>query len=63
MENYFKHADTIPYSSGNVLEPVEYGTSVHGCWSLPATEKKKAITQSVFVAGALIGLAMLVRKR
>ncbi|HVG40631.1 MAG TPA: SDR family oxidoreductase [Chitinophagaceae bacterium] len=62
IESYLKAADTIPHTSGNILETVEYGTSVHGGWILPATEKKKAITKSILAASFLLGFVLLGRR-
>jgi hypothetical protein len=62
IESYLKVADPIEHTSGNVLETVEYGTSVHGGWSLPATEKKKALTKTIIAASVLFGFILLGRK-
>jgi short-subunit dehydrogenase len=61
METYFKNADKIKTSSGNVLETVEYGTSVHGGWGMQPTQKR-LLVKSLLAAGILAGVALFGRK-
>jgi short-subunit dehydrogenase len=64
MEAYFKNADPIPVTGGNVLEPVDYGTSIHGGWSLAtASTAKKSAMAGLLIAGVTAGLFALTKKR
>lgn len=62
MESYLKVAEPIPFTSGNVFEPVEYGTSIHGGWRTGARPRKQAITGALLVAGIAAGLLLLGRR-
>ena len=42
MKTYMNEADAVPPTSGNVFEPVEYGTSIYGGWNSPADAAKFA---------------------
>lgn len=64
MEKYFASAYPIDSTSGNVLSPVRYGTSVSGGWqsllkqkALPYIGKAVAI-----IAGLSIGMSLTARK-
>ena len=63
IETYLKNADPTPASSGNVLQPVDYGTSVLGGWSLASNPGKKSAINGLLIAGATMGLYALTRKR
>jgi NAD(P)-dependent dehydrogenase (short-subunit alcohol dehydrogenase family) len=55
---YLKGADEMPVTSGNILHPVDYGTSVEGGWRKPFV---KSPGGRMFMAGltaAVAGLAM-----
>ena len=47
IRNYLKKANTIAATSGNVLHPVEYGTSIDGGWKKSSVSKRN-------LAGALL---------
>ncbi|MFD2163092.1 SDR family oxidoreductase [Paradesertivirga mongoliensis] len=62
MQRYFKNAYPIPSTSGNVLSPVRYGSSVSGGWqtlllqkALPAIGKAAIILASLSVGLLLLG--------
>ncbi|ANE49159.1 SDR family oxidoreductase [Flavisolibacter tropicus] len=59
MEFYFKRADSIKNTDGNLFEPAEYGTSIHGGWRTPPTPRQKAFTNALLVAGLAVGLLWL----
>jgi short-subunit dehydrogenase len=57
VDGYLKKAEPLPYTPGNVLLPVEYGTSIHGGWNSQADaaqRRKKALLVAGFVAGLLL---------
>jgi len=62
MEAYFKNADAIKDTDGNLFEPAEYGTSIHGGWRKPVTPRQKALTNVLVVAGLTVGLLLLGRR-
>ncbi len=63
IEVYLRNADDTPYTSGNVLEPVEYGTSIHGGWGLTPAQKEKLVLSALLVSGLSIGLGLLLKKK
>ncbi len=64
MEAYFKKAEPITVTSGNVLVPVDYGTSIHGGWGLAtASPAKKTALTGLLVAGVAAGLFALARRK
>ena len=66
MTTYFKHSEATPSTSGNVFEPVDYGTSIYGGWNSPAdadVRKKRLITAGILLTGATVGLALLSKRK
>lgn len=62
IELYLRNADASPYTTGNVLEPVEYGTSIHGGWGLqPKT--KATLLATLAIAGLSVGIAALTMRK
>ncbi len=59
METYFKNADTIKETDGNLFEPTEYGTSIHGGWRTPPSPRQKTFTNVILMAGLAVGLLFL----
>ena len=61
IRNYLKKADVIDYTSGNVLQPVEYGSGIDGGWrnTLARPPVKMA---GVLMLGLAIGV-LLFQKR
>ncbi|MDF2191275.1 SDR family oxidoreductase [Paraflavitalea sp. CAU 1676] len=63
IRSYLKQAPTLAATSGNVLGPVHYGTSVDGGWQLaPATKKKAMIWAAAGIVGVLAGLIINSKK-
>lgn len=62
MEMYFKHADPIKNTDGNLFEPAEFGTSIHGGWRTPPSPRQKALTNVLLMAGLTVGLLWLSRR-
>jgi hypothetical protein len=62
MEAYFKNADPIKDTDGNLFEPAEYGTSVHGGWRIPATPRQRALSNVLLMTGLAVGLLLLGRR-
>jgi short-subunit dehydrogenase len=60
IEGYLKKAQPLPYTPGNVMLPVAYGTSVHGGWNSQADAAKRRNTVFAF-AGAVAALLLLRR--
>ncbi|MEI6948876.1 SDR family oxidoreductase [Paraflavisolibacter sp. H34] len=62
IEGYLKKADLAPVTSGNLFEPLEYGTGVYGGWALMTRPAKKKLVATL--AATLIGVGFLcLRKR
>lgn len=60
MRKYLQRAETIERGAGNVLEPVEYGTSIHGGWSRKFVPRKRTIG---IAAVSLVAILLLVGNR
>jgi short-subunit dehydrogenase len=60
MDGYFKNAQPLPYTPGNVMLPVDYGTSIHGGWNSQADVSKRKKTV-LLIASAVAGLLLLRR--
>lgn len=60
---YLKSADATAYTTGNVLETVEYGTSVHGGWATPVSDRQKLLTGALLAGSAVLTLALLAKRR
>ncbi|MCU7551942.1 SDR family oxidoreductase [Chitinophagaceae bacterium LB-8] len=56
IESYLKKAEHTAETSGNLFEPVEFGTSIHGGWSNAVSSHKRTIGLLLFatVAGILL---------
>jgi len=66
MRTYFNQAEESPATTGNVFEPVEYGTSIHGGWNSPADaalRNKRFAVAGLLFAGVAAGLWMMSRKK
>ena len=63
IELYLRNADEVSHSSGNVLEPVDYGTSVHGGWGLQPKQKAKFLGAGLAAAALGLGLFFLAARR
>ena len=59
METYFKQADDMALTDGNLMYPVDFGTAIHGGWSKKLHQKKWGA--ALLVAG--IAAALLIAKR
>jgi short-subunit dehydrogenase len=57
---YLKQADPKEPHSGNILKPVDYGTSVEGGWRKPINTKVGLMAAGV--AGVMVGLFLLGRR-
>ena len=65
LTSYFKNAEVAPPTSGNVFEPVEYGTSIYGGWNSPADAEirwNRLTKAGILLTAAATGF-MLLRKR
>lgn len=65
MKTYFNAADNVPVTSGNVFEPVTYGTSIYGGWNSPADAEirmKRLTLAGLLFAGVTTGLWIMNRR-
>jgi short-subunit dehydrogenase len=62
METYFQHAEPIANTSGNLLSPVTYGTSIYGGWRNKLV-RKKTIPGALVVASVAAGLFLLINRK
>lgn len=56
MSRYFNHAKSTELTSGNVFNPLKFGTSTHGGWGLPGKPKAH---RKYIIAGLLAGALSL----
>ncbi len=66
MRTYFKEADNVPMTSGNLFEPVDYGTSIYGGWNSPAdatVRKQRLVAAGLLFAGVTAALWMMGKKK
>jgi len=57
MRKYFKQADDMPATSGNLFNTVDYGMSMHGGFGLPARPKgRRKYVIAALLAGMGVGL-------
>jgi short-subunit dehydrogenase len=61
IEAYLKKAAPIPATSGNVFEPLDFGTSIHGGWNSPADkeQRRKKISTALLLSGILTGFYLI----
>ena len=55
MEAYFRNAESTAPTSGNILVPVDFGTSIHGGWSKAVEPGKKKMVAAMLIGGLLAG--------
>lgn len=60
---YLRKADKTPFTTGNVLETVEYGSSVHGGWSLAPRTKAAIAGGAIAFTGVTVALAIFSTRR
>ena len=66
MKSYFNEAYDAPVTSGNLFQPVEYGTSIYGGWNSPAdaaVRNKRLAVAGLLFAGVTAGLWMMSWKK
>ena len=59
MEKYFKNAYPIANTSGNVLSPVSYGSSISGGWQTLLAEKALPYLRNATVVISAVGIGLL----
>ncbi|RYZ30460.1 MAG: SDR family oxidoreductase [Chitinophagaceae bacterium] len=59
IEIYLRNADKTPYTTGNVFEPVEFGTSIHGGWEIKPKTKAALFGAAIVATGLAIGISVL----
>lgn len=63
IEGYLKVAQPLPETAGNIFEPVEYGTGIHGGWNSPADAQKRKKTGLMILAGLAAGWLLLAARK
>lgn len=63
IETYLKSAEPVPHTTGNLFQPTEYGTGMHGAWSLRAEPQKKSIAGALIIAGLTTALVLFGQTR
>jgi short-subunit dehydrogenase len=61
IESYLKKAEPTEQTSGNLFEPVEFGTSIHGGWNTATPSRKRTIGLVLFAAVA--GLLLISQRK
>jgi short-subunit dehydrogenase len=59
IESYLKKALPTDSTPGNVLQPVEYGSSIYGGWNSPADAEKRKKASTMILAGIAVGWLLL----
>jgi short-subunit dehydrogenase len=59
IDAYLKVAEPVETSTGNLFQPLEYGTSIHGGWNLQSASKGKNVKRGLFALGFVAGLLLL----
>ncbi len=62
MEGYFKNAEPIPASRGNVFEPLKFGTSIHGGWDKKTVSQKRTMKAALLIGGIAASMLLLRRR-
>ena len=66
MRTYFNNAEEATPSTGNLFEPVEYGTSIYGGWNSPtdaSVRNKRLAIAGLLFAGIITGLWVMSGKK
>lgn len=63
VEAYLKVAQPLPDTPGNIFEPVEFGTGIHGGWNSPADARKRKKTGMLVLAGLALGWLLLTGRK
>jgi short-subunit dehydrogenase len=61
MEAYFKKAELASATSGNLFEPLDFGTSIHGGWNSTADQeqRRRKITKALLLTGIAAGFCLI----
>ncbi|WP_276485602.1 SDR family oxidoreductase [Paraflavitalea pollutisoli] len=63
MRRYLNNAPALATTSGNVTQPVDFGTSVDGGWQMSkASRQRAAVVVAAGIAGVAAGLLIAARK-
>lgn len=59
LRGYLDHAATIEHTSGNVVQPTDYGTGIYGGWKKNLTKRVLPRKQTLLWAGVLAGVLLI----
>jgi short-subunit dehydrogenase len=62
IRSYLKKADVIEPTSGNVLQPVDYGTGIDGGWRNTPVPGRTKMKGALLLAGLMAGALFLLKK-
>lgn len=62
MRSYLKTADPMEPTSGNVLQPVAYGTGIDGGWRNTAVPRRTKLKGALLLAGLAVGMLLLQKR-
>lgn len=59
VQKYLNAAKPLPVTPGNIFEPQEYGTSIHGGWGMQPQQQKSLARKALLAAGFVAGLLLV----
>jgi short-subunit dehydrogenase len=62
IETYLKKAEPAEHTTGNLFQPSEFGTSIHGGWSLQLKPNDKKLMAGAFLASLAAGFFIIRNK-
>jgi hypothetical protein len=64
VETYLNKAEPTASTNGNLFEPADYGSSIHGGWNTSADQeqRKKIVLRSLLIAGATAAIVFGAKK-
>lgn len=62
IEAYFRNADPIAETEGNLFQPAAYGTSIHGGWNPPVPARKALAAGLLAASGVMLLLGLAGRR-
>jgi short-subunit dehydrogenase len=62
IESYLKNANELPPTTGNVLQPLDFGRGIDGGWRLSPSYNQMLRRSTLVLAGVVVGLLLLARR-